>query len=195
MVTRSLTWIFLGLAIASHAQTKPDVIRNGLLKADLAFVQSFMTRHKSSNVYLGGDLEFYASRNISIKGDCFWYLDTRQRSPVLKQNALVLFGAVMHYPIGKHDLSAGIQPGISFTQPMPDPQMERTYPVRLLPAFSISAGYTFCFSRLCNFFLSASYVTSCYRGGAAGSIRLDEIFLTGGLGFHLNTRKHPEYNR
>ena len=91
MVKKMLLAMALFITYQSLAQQKEDFVSAGLLKADLAFNQSFMLQHKADNVYLGGNLEYFASKNLSIRGDCFWYIDTRQKNPVFKQNAVVLF--------------------------------------------------------------------------------------------------------
>ncbi len=187
MVKRSIFGIVLLIASHSFAQQNPDIIRAGLLKGDLAFNQSFMLEHKSKNVYLSGFLEYYSSKNLSLRGDCMWYMDSRQKDPVFKQNYVVLFGAVLHKPIGRNDLFGGIQPGMSFTQPVTPALSDNTLPLRMMPVLDISIGYTLYFSKFCNFFLSANYLASRYRGADNGSLKLDEFMISGGLGFHINT--------
>ncbi len=178
----------------SIAQQKEDTERSGLLKVNLSFNQSFMLHHKANNVYLGGNLEYFTSKNLSFRGDCFWYLDTRQQKPVLKQNAIVLFGALLHLPKGKSDFYAGLQPGFSITRPTASLLSDQSYPIRLLPALDLSLGYSLYFSKFCHFFIGVNYLLSRYRGAETGSIKLDEFMVSGGLGFHINTRKQKPVN-
>jgi len=189
MVKKMLLAIALFTIYQGVAQQKEVFVRPGLLKANLSFNQSFMLFHKASNVYLGGNLEYFTSKNLSFRGDCFWYIDTRQKDPVLKQNAVVLFGALLHLPKGKSDFYAGVQPGFSFTQPQASALYDQSYQTRMMPAFGLTAGYSLYFSKFCNFFIGMNYLVSRYRGAEDGSIKLDEFMITGGLGFHMLVKK------
>jgi hypothetical protein len=192
MVKRMIAPVLICLSLLSHGQLNKTSSNARLLKANLSFTQSFMLNNSNKNVYLSGNLEYYTSAKFSLRGDCFWYLDSRQSNPIFKQNAIVLFGPVFHLPKGKSDFYAGIQPGLSYTKPTDNLSLDYSYPSRLLPAFSILAGYTFYFSKFCNFFIGANYLASRYRGAEGGSINLDEFMISGGLGFHLRTSKSSE---
>jgi hypothetical protein len=190
MVTRIFSPLLILLASLSFAQQKTDFTAYGPIKGNLAINQGFMLQHKITDLYLSGNLEYFPEKNVSVRGDCFWYIDARQKNPVLKQNIMVLFGALAHLPKGRSDFYAGVQPGITFTKPNnPDNNVDVALQTRLMPVLSISAGYTLYFSRFCNFFLAANYMISRYRGAPTGTIKLDEIMISGGLGFHFNTRK------
>jgi hypothetical protein len=189
MVTRIFTVVLLLTASLSFAQQKPDFTSNRPIKFNLALNQGFMLQHKNTDLYISGNLEYFPEKNISIRGDCFWYIDSRQKNPVLKQNAIILFGALVHMPKGRSDFYAGLQPGVSYTLPNNPDNIDVTLPARLMPVLSVSAGYTLYFSKFANFFLAANYMISRYRGSHSGSIKLDEIMISGGLGFHINTKK------
>ena len=189
MVARLVFIVTLLIASLSFAQQKPDFTSGKTLKGNAALNQGFMLQHKNTDLYISGNLEYFPEKHVSVRGDCFWYIDSRQKQPMLNQNAIILFGALLHLPKGRSDFYAGIQPGMSLTKPnfyqLPDVNL----PLRMMPVFDISAGYTLYFSRFCNFFLAANYMISRYRGAPGGSIKLDEIMISGGLGFHFNTKK------
>lgn len=190
MVKRIIILCFFLSVFSVSAQIENNSGRIGLIKADLSFMQSFMLQHKSDNIYLGGNLEYFADNYFSVRGDCFWYIDSRQNDKIFKQNYIIAFGALVHLPLGKSDFYAGIQPALSLTQPAVNPEItDKQYPFRLLPSFTVSAGYTLYFSRCCNFFIGVNYLVSCYRGTKSASISLDEIMVTGGLGFQVGMRK------
>ncbi len=189
MVTRLWSAALLLMASLSFAQQKPDFTSNKPIKFNLALNQGFMLQHKNTNLYVSGNLEYFPEKIISVRGDCFWYIDSRQKNPVLKQNAIVLFGALIHLPKGRSDFYAGLQPGISFTKPNNPGNADVVLPGRLMPVLSISAGYTLFFSKYADFFIAANYMISRYRGSPSGSIKLDEIMISGGLGFHINTKR------
>jgi hypothetical protein len=189
MVKRMIAPIIICMALNVHGQINKSFSTAGVIKANLSFTQSFMMHNSNKNVYLSGNLEYFTSSKFSLRGDCFWYLDSRQSNPIFKQNGIVLFGPVFHLPKGRHDFYAGLQPGFSYTKPNDNILLENTYPARFLPAFSVMAGYTFYFSKFCNFFIGANYLASRYRGAEGGSINLDEFMISGGLGFHFKANK------
>ena len=190
MVKKIVIWCCFLPALICNAQDKKLQDRKGTIKADLAFMQSFMIQHRCDNIYLGGNLEYFADKHISIRGDCFWYIDNRQNDKIIKQNYIIAFGPVVHLPLGKSDFYAGLQPSLSLMQPVFDSKItDKQYPLRLLPSLSISAGYTLYFSRFCNFFLGLNYMISRYRGTNNTSLKLDEFMITGGLGFQLSASK------
>ncbi|MEI6767199.1 MAG: hypothetical protein WCM76_16335 [Bacteroidota bacterium] len=187
MVKKLLIPAIMMLCLQSAAQQRTEYTSAGLLKANLALMQSFMVQHPVKNVYLGGNLEYFTGSHLSMRGDCLWYLDSR-KNPAFKQNGVVLFGPLLHYPIKRSDFYAGLQPGFSFSTPLiigSDVSENSSYPSRFLPALSVSGGYTFYFSRFCNFYLGVNYLVSRYRGAEGGSINLDEFIISAGLGFHL----------
>jgi len=195
MVKKSFFAIVLIIGFQSVAQAQDFSDRSGLLKANLSYNQGFMLFYKSQNVYLGGNLEYFPSKNISIRGDCFWYLDSRRENPVLKQSTLVFFGALFHLPKGKNDFYTGIQPGFAFTRPaLLSLVTDRSYPMRMMPSLALSLGYSFYFSRFCNFFVGANYFVLRYRGAENGSLKLDEFMISGGLGFHIKVKKQKPVN-
>jgi hypothetical protein len=189
MVARIITTGLLLMASLSFAQQNRDFTSGRPLKLNLALNQGFMLQHKNTNLYVSGNLEYFPEKNISIRGDCFWYIDSRQKNPVLNRNAMILFGGLLHLPKGRNDFYAGLQPGLSYTKPNDPLQEGNNMSWRLMPVLSISAGYTLFFAKYCNFFLAANYNISRYRGGNAGSIKLDEIMISGGLGFQINTKR------
>ena len=117
MVTRIFFSALMLVASPGFSQQKPDFTSGKPIKFNLALNQGFMLQHKNTDLYISGNLEYFPEKNISIRGDCFWYIDSRQKTPVLKQNLIVLFGALVHLPMGRSDIYAVLQPGVSYTRP------------------------------------------------------------------------------
>lgn len=188
MVKRFLLTAVLFIALQSYAQQNEFVL-SSLLKANLSFAQSFMLQQPNQNVYLNGHLEYFSSPKISFRGDAFWYIDSRQNSPIFNQNYLIQFGAIYHKQLTINDFYIGLQPGFSLTMPYTSENQQNKSVLRLMPNLNILAGYTLFFSKYCNFNIGINYIFSRYRGTKNGSLKLDELMITGGLGFHLKIRK------
>ncbi len=182
----SLFFIFASLV---YAQENETFIRKGLLKATATISPSFMMNRNINNIYVSGELEYLLENKISVRGDCFWYRDSQQDMPFLKENSMIFFGALYHFSKKKHDLFIGIQPAAILSQPNMLDSSFVNYPAQINPGISVIAGYTFYVWDYCNFFLNARYLNTKYVGTSKGQIHLDEIILSAGLGFQLHTRK------
>lgn len=184
MVKPMIFSVLLFLQICASAQKDTAYATQGLLKFNLGLSQGHMLNYGSSNTYLNGYAEYFPEPSVSIRGDCFAYVDARQAQRVFDQNLMILFGAYIHKQRGRHDLSLGAQPGVAICKPHQD---EPVLPYRVNPALGITAGYQYYFSKYCHFFLAANYLTSAYRGSSNGALKLGEWQVSGGLGFHLKT--------
>ncbi len=186
---------FVLMVLFDYSQNSENVTAKRPLKFNLGLSQSSMTYFTNQNLYLDGSLEYFASENVSFKGNCLWFIDARNPKPIIKQNNVILFGSAYHFVRKNHDLSLGFQPGFAYS--MPNYQslnqneffLGMNYPARLLPVAGFNAGYTFYFAKYCNFFVNAQYIFSRYRGALSGTINLDEFMISGGLGFQLFTKK------
>lgn len=184
-----ITVFMMAFTVKFSAQENLSFVRKGLLKATGTISPSFMLNHNINNIYVSGELEYFLENKISVKGDCFWYRDSQQDIPLLKQNSMIFFGALYHFSKSKHDLFIGIQPAAMLSQPNRVDTSLMIYPMQINPGISVIVGYTFYVWDYCNFFLNGRYVNTKYIGTIKGPIHLDEIIISAGLGFQLHTSK------
>lgn len=189
MVRKIIISALLLACIGAEAQKSAEIINYHPLKFNINLSQSFMLKHSDKDLYLDGYIEYYLDKNISVKGNCIWMIDNRKSNSVLDKNLMILFGAGIHYPYKNHDFYVNIQPGISYTQPKALSESSQTFPARIMPTLFLGANYTLFFAKYCNFFLSAQYNISRYRGYSTSSLNLDYIALSGGLGFQIPLKK------
>lgn len=188
-------WIFiLGIALCTFSiawaqEQEGPFVRKGLLKATATISPGTMLNRAVSNIYVPGELEYFLENKVSVRGDCYWYLNSQQKPDFMKQNSMIFFGALYHFSKKKSDFFLGLQPAAILAQPNMRDSSGTFYPARIDPGVSLIAGYTFYVWDYCNFYLNARYVTSRYTGTSAGTLQLDEIMFSGGLGFQLHTRK------
>lgn len=183
------TSLLFFVSIIFLAQENDAFVRKGLLKATATISPSFMLNRNINNIYVSGELEYFLENKVSVRGDCFWYRDSQQDIPFLKENSMIFFGALYHFSKKKHDVFIGIQPAAILSQPNMLDTSFVNYPAQINPGISFIAGYTFYVWDYCNFFLNARYLNHKYVGTSKGSIYLDEILLSAGLGFQLHTHK------
>lgn len=162
-------------------------IRPGLLKASATIAPGKMLNRTVNTIYLSGFLEYHTDKNISLRGDTYLYIDGGGQKPtdvLLRSASRTYFGAFYHWNLKNWDNYVGFQPGISllsFSAISPK--------ISVCPSFAVTAGSTFYVWKYFHFFANLTYVNSKAYGVNGGSLRADELILSAGLGFNLNTKK------
>lgn len=181
------------VAFSEIGISQKDTILSRILpiKFNATLAQGFMIYNKTQNVYLDASAEYYTQQNVSIGTNLLNYIDSRGSSPSLKSSQTFLIGTFYHIVNHSHDISIGIQPGLSYLLPTYNIPLETNisqitipthYKSRINPVFSIGAGYSYSFSKYCNFFINGRYLISRFRWN---NLKFDEIMIMGGLGFQI----------
>ncbi|HTA61164.1 MAG TPA: hypothetical protein VK835_01855 [Bacteroidia bacterium] len=195
-------FLFLSLVVFAfdiYGQNEETYQYAGMLKATATIAPGLMLDANQTNIYVNGDLEYFADDKISIRGDAFWMVGSQQKNALLKQNSSMFFGALYHFHKNRFDYFIGLQPGISITKPSATNEISfqlpvtaitpREYDYKLLPNFSPVTGVAFYVSDYFNFFLNVRYVYARYFGYQNSSLNLDEFRISAGLGFQIHTKK------
>src|ERR1035437_8544222 len=200
MKKKSALFIFSALSFSkSFAQNDSDFITAGLLKGTATISPAFMLNHPIENIYINGELEYFTESRISFRGDVYWFLNSQQKPALLNQNSFIVSGALYHFPKNNFDYFIGFQPGVSLVQPnvvyvhagpgtlinwvdLPDP-------TKVCPTISAITGITYYVGDYFNFFLNVRYTKARYFGYYNGVLNLDQLIVSGGLGFNIRTKK------
>lgn len=185
MVMRiSLMIAFICLSLSSVADT--TFVQPRLIRATATLAPGYTMKAPTTSFYLHGFLEYFPEHRISLRGDGMWFLSNNQ--DYMTENSKLLAGIFYHFPIKQHDIYAGLQPGISFCKPgeyVTNPEL------KVCPVAGLTAGYTFYVWDYINFFAEGKFLLSSYHGSSIGSINMNEIVFSAGLGFQLRNRKCP----
>jgi hypothetical protein len=198
-------FLILNLAVSAfiiQAQSDSTFRYQSILKGTATITPGFLLNKAQTNIYINGDLEYFADEKISIRGDGFWMVGTQQKKALLKENSAIFFGALYHFHKNRFDYFIGIQPGLSLTKPnatdnsttllLVSVNTKTEYDYKLLPNFSPVTGITFYVSDYFNFFLNVRYVYARYFGYESSSLRLDELRISVGLGFQIHIKKRKK---
>jgi hypothetical protein len=199
-MVRFLSLLFLLIFVANIYAQKDSAYRYpGILKATATITPGLMLNANQTNIYINGELEYFADDKISIRGDGFWMVGAQQKIALLQQNSSVFFGALYHFHKNRFDYFIGLQPGLSITKPNATNEItsqlpvlvniQKEYDYKLLPNFSPLTGITFYVSDYFNFFLNVRYVYARYFGYENSSLNLSEFRVSAGLGFQIHTKK------
>lgn len=198
MVRTAVVALAVCMAPLVRAQEGTPCTGAGLLRASGSISPGFLLDQGSTNIYLGGKLEYFTEDRVSFRGEGFWYMGSQQKPALLEQNSQIAFGPFLHSVHGRLDLSAGVEAGISLAHPTnrwvhilkaPDLPYTDPAPLRVVPQASLCASLSYAVWDYFHFFVDARYVHARYNGAPSRSIPLDELMLSAGLGWQLRVRQ------
>ena len=165
-----------------------DVIQPGLARAQLTISPSYMFADRQSHFYLHGNLEVYASKNISLVGEGYYYMNalSGETSP-FDFNHSGFFGVSWHRIKNNSDFYIGIQPGLSFTRLTEQESNTTKTHTGVNPLFSSIVGYNFFVTRFFHFFVQTRIVAGEHNSDMHR--RLTEMRFSAGLGVNVGGKK------
>lgn len=185
--------LFIGLLFLSQVifGQEEDYIQPGLLKATATISPTSMLNRSVGNVYISGFAEYHLDKKLSLRGDTYWFIDGKSKSAspnlFIGQGMRTYFGAFYHFSKNNWDKYIGFQPGIAMLRPVA--LVSADAKLQASPSFAIHVGSTYYVWKYFNFFVDLAYVNSTYRGLENGSVRTDEMILSAGLGFQVQTKR------
>ena len=180
-------------------------LQPGTLGASATFSPGVMLNRQATNYYLSGYAQYQLDHRLSLRSDNYFYIASGEEANYLQGGIRSYFGAFYHFPRKKNinwDNYIGFQPGITYMAKNPYYQdggiintlvaLEPEY--RLAPSFAVTLGTTFYVWKYFNFFANVSYVNSKLDGMNGGGDRTDEIIVSAGLGFQIQTKRSKSRN-
>ncbi len=187
--------IILFLPLVLSAQNSERFIGEGLFsgKGTLAF--GMPTAYKATNMYVSGNLEYYAENDVSFRGGLYIFLGTSgaDTKHTFSKNSACLFGYFYHLKTNNHlDPYIGLQPGISWSQlKAPENLLNEPYPYRISgyppsinPLASVTMGINYYASKFTHLFFEVSYVNGMHLSDTP-AISLSELKIAFGFGFNI----------
>lgn len=181
-----ICWCLAGVTVAQDSTMFRGA---GLLRGSAAISPGFSLDRSMTNIYVNGKLEYFTDDRLSFRGESFWYIDSQRKPAFLAQNSQIAAGPFYHWGRGRLDAALGFEAGISFAQPRRPVAAVEYEDLRAVPSISLCAGLTYTVWDYFHFFLDARYVHARYTGSFAGTIPLDEVIISGGLGWQLRLKK------
>ena len=105
----------------------------------------------------------------------------------------LMSGLFSHYHKKNLDVFIGLQGGLSFCNFLFDP-LNGPYKWSYSPTLSIKSGFRFFVWKYANFFLETTYFHNYLNNTSFGSVNLNEIIVSGGLGFQIERPKKHRYS-
>ncbi len=182
--------IFLLFTIPCVSQSDSSFTYKGMLRGTANFALGDMPQLNITNAYLTGNLEYYANKKISIRGDNYLFLNSLTKNSILQDNDAIYFGAFYHFLPNHHfDPLLGFQPGISHTQiSIPFSGLNEAAETTICPLTSFVAGFNYFADQWFHFQLNIRYTIGEHLT-TADETNISEISFNFGLGFNINVLK------
>ncbi|MEY3237957.1 MAG: hypothetical protein RI883_2058 [Bacteroidota bacterium] len=177
--------------VATGIFAQESYIQPGLLKATATIAPSTMLNRSVQNIYISGFLEYHLDKKLSLRGETFVFVDGQSKNATnntfVEKGMRTYFGAFYHFNKNNWDQYIGFQPGVALMKPLSS--IDPNAPLQLSPSFAAHVGSTYYVWKYFNFYVDLAYVHSSYRGLAVGTQKTDELILSAGLGFQIQTKK------
>ncbi len=204
MVTRASLLLMLVSTLAfGQKKNRPeltgeDILRKGLVRAQMTISPGWTIADGNTNLYLQGDMEYFLQDKISLKGDISYFLDT-QGDGYLKHNHSLFFGAQYHFPYKRFDPYIGFHPGVSLIQAKnptigtdENPVEYSVSNLKASPAISVATGFNYYVWRYIHFMANVKYVHAKHPTVWGTNYALDEFRISFGLGWNVNMIKRKK---
>lgn len=160
-------------------------IHKGLLRTTLTFATGYMPKQKLNNLYLTGNIEYYADSKISFRGDGMYFFNSMNQDKTLKQNHSLYGGAAWHFGKKNFDPFIGLQTGLAISQLGMLYQNAPTSEIAYNPLFSPNVGFNFYAQKWFHLFINARYNLGKHLSSDA-IMPINELSFSFGLGFNVN---------
>ena len=182
--------VLYGNSFAQKDSASKVYVHKGLLRAALTYSVGLMTTNTISNVYVTGNMEYYADSKISVRGDGCYFINSLNDNKYLKQNQQLYFGACYNFQVHSHfDPFIGLQPGVAYSQ-------ITTYynisdPATFSPLASVVTGLNYYADKWFHIMLNVRYTAGRHLDEVA-LFDLNEVSFSFGLGWDLDLLGHKK---
>jgi hypothetical protein len=176
----------ISLLISSCAFAQDStLVHKGILAGVGTVGVGIMPAHNISNAYVTGNIEYYAERSISIRGDGYFFVNSLTNDSPLKQNSGIYFGAFYHFPTHSgFDPLIGFQPGATFARTT-DSAFGKPDAGTLDPMFSMVVGFNYFAEKWFHIQANVRYVVG-QESTRQAEYNLNELSFNFGLGFNID---------
>jgi len=181
-----LIFILIGSISNVSSQTEEaNYVHKGLVRTTLTFATGFMPKQKINNLYLTGNIEYYADSKISFRGDGMYFFNSMNQDKTLKQNHSLYGGAAYHFPQKNFDPFIGLQTGLAISQLGSLYQNSPKTEIAYNPLVSPIVGFNFYAQKWFHLFVNARYNFGKHLSSDA-IMPMNELSFSFGLGFNVN---------
>ena len=176
--------LLISSSLKAQGRTGAQIIRGGLVKIAIHSGPSYFFASSSVSTNVGGELEVYLSKRVSVRGDLSFNIPSAQSLKTVVHNHSLYWGFSYHMPYKKLDFLLGLQPGVSVVQGYKeDGSLTK---IQAIPVITALGGCQIYFSRFFHCYVLARFVTGTYFSNAEKYLNMNELRFMVGAGFNIN---------
>lgn len=199
---KTIKSILFLLLLSIFVSANDSLILKNQIRTTLTIAAGYIKPIQSSTAHLQGNIEYYLTEQISIRGEIFYNTGLLKNESIINFKHSLATGCLYHFrKKSNFDPYVGIMPGLIYAHL----GMDYIYEVwgsngniiayyyykdlpALNPALSIPFGFNFYFEKWFHLFVNGNY-TIAKHNNIATSQWLNEIAVSFGLGFNLGMIK------
>ncbi|MDT8411914.1 MAG: hypothetical protein RQ875_05600 [Vicingaceae bacterium] len=192
-MVKQLVFILFFVPIIVFSQEKNNVVDKGLVRFQGTISVGKLLSMDETNIFLTGNLEYYVSSQISVRGDMFHFLKNDEN--ILNKNHQLFSGASYHIKTGNNfNPYFGFQPGLALSQSFNgskkslDNLPQTTSGTSVSPLISSVFGFNYYASKWFHLFIDGRLVHGRHLSNYK-PVSLNEVRISFGLGFNFNALK------
>jgi hypothetical protein len=178
--------VFIGLFARPSLAQKDSTfsVHKGILRGNLTMPFGYLIQAKTTTVYIGGSLEYYAEPTVSLRGEGNFYMEGAAGTKYLKMNHSIGFGAFYHFQThNSFDPVIGFQPEAAFTQ-----TTAAGDPVTISPLASGIIGFNYFAEKWFHILVNLRYTAGRHLDEQSLT-SLSEVSFSFGLGWNIDIIK------
>jgi hypothetical protein len=180
------------LICTSAMAQKDTVFKSGMLRAQANISGGYLFSQKKFTPYISANADYYINENFSITGESWFSFDiVRPDQLGLRKNFSAFLGLNYH-PVkySRWDPYIGFAAGAGLlTVNHFQDTVIRESPVQFTPLVGVTAGLNYYIGSIFHFFVQCKFVAGGTNSSAYGRTYLEELKISGGLGWNIHTKK------
>jgi|GEM_PF-2064461 len=151
-----------------------------IIQVTASIYPSWMLNHNVQNNYVAGHFTLYFHKRYSFRGEIQGYVDAQGEQKYISKHVQVQTGFGRHFQVKRWD------PYVYATMGLSSIRLQSHSRNVMQPSVGLIAGTSFHVSRYFYFFAECLYQ---HMQNPSRDANLDQLFISGGLGFQLSKRE------
>lgn len=192
METKKIIFILVLVCLGVVYAQRDSIPKKGMLRAQANISGGYMFSQKKFAPYISANLDYYFTENFSIVGDVWFSFDMVNMQQLgLRKNYSTFLGLNYHpLKYSRWDPYIGFSAGAGLiTINHFQDTLIRESPIQFTPLVSMSAGLNYYIGSIFHFFVQCKFVAGGTNSSVYGRTYLEELKLSGGLGWNFTPRK------
>jgi hypothetical protein len=171
---------------------KDSIVKKGMIRGQGNLSGGYIFQSKKFASYISGNAEYYINEGFSLVGDVWISFDIANKDEIGLRKNYSTFAGLNYHPVrySRWDPYIGFSAGAGIiTSNFYQDTLIRESPVQFSPLVGVTAGLNYYVGSIFHFFVQCKFVAGGSNSSQYGRTYLEELKLSGGLGWNISTRR------